>query len=73
MISGVLSRYVLTTIGQGIVAMVETPSSEKPKRGEYLLSGSCVQKNLESGTFIDITSRVGGSEGRVYALASDLD
>ena len=67
------SRFVLTTIGKGIVAMLETPASEKEKKGEYLLSGACVQKNLDTGTFVDVSDRVQGAGGRVYVLATDLN
>ena len=67
------SRFVLTTIGKGIVAMLETPISEDKKRGEYLLSTTCVRKNLESGAFVDATSKVSGAQGKVYVLSSDLN
>ena len=67
------SRFVLTTIGNGIVAMLETPVTEEKKRGEYLLSDTCVRKNIEAGTFVDATSQVSGATGKVYILASDLN
>ena len=67
------SRFVLTTIGKGIVAMLETPELEETKKGEYLLSGTCVQRNLDTGTFVDVSDRVKGTDGKVYVLASDLN
>jgi len=53
--------------------MLETPASEKEKKGEYLLSGACVQKNLDTGTFVDVSDRVKGAGGKVYVLATDLN
>jgi hypothetical protein len=65
-------RFVLTTIGKGMVAMLETPANEVAQRGEYPLSNACVQKNLDSGTFVDMTENVPSAIGKVYILVSDL-
>ena len=65
-------RFILTTIGKGIVAMLESDPREKTKRGEYLVSSQCVAKNVSSGQFVDVSEQVTGATGKVYALASDL-
>jgi len=64
--------FVLTTIGNGMVAIVETDDSAKRQRGEYTLSKSCVERNISHGIFIDITDRATGAEGKVFALKQDL-
>tara|TARA_R110002051_G_scaffold287567_4_gene350291 strand:+ start:1603 stop:1821 length:219 start_codon:yes stop_codon:yes gene_type:complete len=66
------SSFVLTTIGNGIVAIVQTNDESDRKRGEYSLSRSCVDANVSSGQFIDVTDKVGGAEGKVFALKTDL-
>ena len=66
------SSFVLTTIGNGIVAIIETDDEANRKRGEYTLSKSCVNRNVTTGKFIDITDRVTGSGGKVFALKQDL-
>ena len=64
--------FVLTTIGNGMVAIVETDDSAKRQRGEYTLSKSCVECNVTSGKFVDITDTAIGAEGKVFALKEDL-
>ena len=64
--------FVLTTIGNGIVAIIETYDEASRKRGEYTLSKSCVNRNVTTGKFIDVTSKVKGAEGKVFALKQDL-
>ena len=66
------SFFVLTTIGRGKVAILETTQQQNSKRGEYRLSTSCVAQNVESGKFVDVTEDAIGSEGKVYILAEDL-
>ena len=66
------SSYVLTTIGNGMVAIVETSDEAKRQRGEYTLSKSCVNRNVATGLFIDITDKALGAEGKVFALKQDL-
>jgi len=64
--------FVLTTIGNGIVAIVETSSEADRKRGEFTLSRSCLSANVTSGQFIDVSDKVNGAEGKVYARKQDL-
>ena len=66
------TSYVLTTIGNGIVAIVETSDKAKRQRGEYTLSNACVNRNVTSGKFVDITAQANGAEGKVFALKTDL-
>jgi len=66
------SSYVLTTIGNGMVAIIETTDKAKPQRGEYTLSKSCVNRNVGSGHFVDVSDKVNGAEGKVFALKRDL-
>ena len=66
------SSYVLTTIGNGIVAIIQTTDNAKRQRGEYTLSKSCVNRNVGSGQFVDISEKVNGAEGKVFALKTDL-
>ena len=67
------SSFVLTTIGNGIVAIVQTNDESDRKRGEFTLSRSCVNSNVASGKFVDVTDQVNGAEGEVFALKEDLD
>ncbi len=69
------SRFLLTTIGDGIVALLQTDDEPVKKRGreiEYRVSTSFVKRNVESGLFVDITDKVANTAGMVYALKSDL-
>ena len=66
------SSYVLTTIGNGIVAIIESSDKAKRQRGEYTLSKSCVNRNVGSGQFVDVSDKVNGAEGKVFALKTDL-
>ena len=66
------ATFVLTTIGNGMVAIVETDDKAKRQRGEYTLSKSCVERNVTSGKFVDITEQATGAEGKVFALKQDL-
>ena len=66
------ATFVLTTIGNGMVAIIETTDEAKRKRGEYTLSGSCVKRNLTTGKFVDVTDKAAGAEGKVFVLKEDL-
>ena len=68
------SRFLLTTIGDGIVALLQTDDEPVKKRGreiEYRVSTSFVKRNVESGLFVDITDKVANTAGMVYALKND--
>jgi hypothetical protein len=67
------SSMVLTTIGNGIVAILETTHEADRKRGEFTLSRDCVRANIGSGQFVDVTHQVNGAEGKVYARKQDLN
>ena len=68
------SFFIATTIGGGSqFAMMEVPTIEKPRKGEYMLSADCVSKNLETGRFKDMTKQAEGAFGRLYVLAEDLE
>ena len=68
------SFFIATTIGGGSqFAMMEVPTTEKPMKGEYMLSADCVSKNLETGRFKDMTKQAQGAFGRLYVLAEDLE
>jgi hypothetical protein len=68
------SFYIATTIGGGSqFTMLEVPATEKPKKGEYMLSADCVSTNIESGRFTDMTEQAQGAFGKVYVLTEDLE
>lgn len=68
------SFYIATTIGGGSqFTMLEVPATEKPKKGEYMLSPDCVAVNLESGRFTEMTDQAQGAFGKVYVLTEDLE
>ena len=70
------SRYLLTTIDSGMVAILETDEEPIIKGGvqkEYRVSNDFVQKNILSGTFTDVTKQVAGATGKVFVLTSDLN
>jgi len=64
------SQYILTTIANNMVAIVETATSENRHRGEYSLSSSCVSRNIKNGRFVEVSAE--GHNGRLYVLADDL-
>lgn len=67
------TKFLLTTIDNNLIAIVETDTSTPKQRGEYLLSHSCVQKNVECGKFVDVTGQASGTGGgKLYVLAEDL-
>ena len=68
------SFFIATTIGGGSqFAMMEVPTTERPRKGEYMLSADCVSKNLESGRFKDMTKPAQGAFGKLYVLLEDLE
>ena len=64
-------KLILTTINQAKVAILETASDADTKRGERYISEACLERNLETGSFIDITDRNWNPEGRIYLLKED--
>lgn len=64
-------KLILTTINQAKVAIVETATDADVKRGERYISEACLQRNLETGSFIDITDRNWNPEGRIYLFKED--
>ena len=65
-------KLVLTTIGQGKVAIVESADKADERKGERYISESCLKVNLERGNFVDISSRGANPEGRLFLLAEDM-
>ena len=65
-------KLVLTTIGQGKVAIVESEQKADEKKGEKYISESCLLANVESGNFVDISNRGANPEGRLFLLAEDM-
>lgn len=68
------SFFIATTIGGGSqFAIMEVPTTDKPRKGEYMLSADAVSKNVESGRFTDMTNQAEGAFGRLYVLTEDLE
>jgi hypothetical protein len=65
-------KLVLTTIGQGKVAIVESTEQANEKVGERYISESCLDVNIKNGNFVDITSTGANPEGRLFLLAEDM-
>ena len=65
-------KLVLTTIGQGKVAIVESEDKADERRGERYISEACLKVNLEKGNFVDISERGCNPEGRFFLLAEDM-
>jgi hypothetical protein len=65
-------KLVLTTIGQDQVAIVESSQKADEKKGERYISESCLDVNIKSGNFIDVSSSGANPEGRLYVLAEDM-
>ena len=64
-------KLVLTTIGQGKVAIIESAEEANERKGERYVSEDCLKVNLEKGNFVDITERKANPEGRLFMLAED--
>lgn len=65
-------KLVLTTIGQGKVAIVESASEASEHKGERYISEACLKVNLEKGNFVDISITGANPEGRLFLLAEDM-
>jgi hypothetical protein len=65
-------KLILTTIGQGKVAIVQSADKADERRGERYLSESVVNINVENGTFVDVSDKGWNPEGRLYLLAEDM-
>ena len=65
-------KLVLTTIGQGKVAIVESEKQADERKGEKYISEGCLQTNLKNGNFVDISDRGANPEGRLFLLAEDM-
>ena len=65
-------KLILTTIGQGKVAIVQSADKVDERRGERYLSESVVNINVENGTFVDVSDQGWNPEGRLYLLAEDM-
>jgi hypothetical protein len=53
--------------------MMEVPATEKPRKGEYMLSPDCVKLNIKSNRFKDMTEFATNAYGRLYVLKEDLE
>jgi hypothetical protein len=65
-------KLVLTTISQGKVAIIESTEEADKKKGEKYISEDCLNTNIESGNFQDLTHTGANPEGRIYVMTSDL-
>ena len=65
-------KLVITTIGQNQVAIVESSQKADEKKGERYISESCLNANIKSGNFVDVSSSGSNPEGRLYVLAKDM-
>ena len=65
-------KLVLTTIGQGQVAIIETSGKADERRGERYISECCLNVNINNGTFTDISERGANPEGRLWILTEDI-
>ena len=63
--------FFLTTIANNLVAIIEVANAEARQRGEYIVSQSCLQKNVQSGKFTEVDAT--DHDGRVFILTSDLN
>lgn len=65
-------KLVLTTIGQGKVAIVESSKKADEKKGERYIGEACLNINLENGNFVDVSNLGANPEGRLFLLAEDM-
>ena len=61
-----------TTGGNSMFALMEVPGDEKPQQGEHKISDSCLEANLATGRFTDITEQATGAYGKLYVLTEEL-
>ena len=66
-------KLILTTIANAKVAIVESNEPADEKRGERYVSEDCLQVNLRSGVFYDITDRGCNPEGRLFMMRGEED
>tara|TARA_B100002019_G_C20968897_1_gene450099 strand:+ start:244 stop:444 length:201 start_codon:yes stop_codon:yes gene_type:complete len=65
-------KLVLTTIGQGKVAIVESAEKADERKGERYISEACLKVNLKSKAFTDVTHMGVNPEGRLFVYTEDL-
>ena len=65
-------KLVLTTIGQGKVAIVESAEKADKRKGEMYISHAVARYNVETGNFVDVSDKGWNPEGRLYVLAEDM-
>jgi hypothetical protein len=65
-------KYLLTKSDDGhiVIAQVST-NHKKTNDGEFFVSKSCIEANVRSGNFTEITDKVAW-EGRVWMLSEDM-
>lgn len=65
--------FIATTIGgNSMFALMEVPGDEKPQQGEHKISDSCLEANLATGRFTDITEQATGAYGKIYVLTEEM-
>ena len=65
--------FIATTIGgNSMFALMEVEGNEKPRKGEHKISDACLEANLATGRFTDITERATGAYGKIYVLTEEL-
>jgi hypothetical protein len=65
-------KFVLTTIGQGKVAIVQSADKADDSKGERYVSEDFLNINTRNGKFIDVSGKGWNPEGRLYILAEDM-
>lgn len=65
------NKLILSNSTDGCIVIAEVDADKVLTRGEYEVSESMLKKNIESGTFVDVTESTGYA-GRIYAYSSDL-
>lgn len=65
--------FIATTIGgNSMFALMEVEGNEKPRQGEHKISDSCLEANLATGRFTDITEQATGAYGKLYVLTEEI-
>jgi hypothetical protein len=66
------TKYLLSTSEDRDVIIAEVPHNYKfDERGEYIVSESFLNANLEAGLFTDMTGELDW-DGKVWILTSDI-
>jgi hypothetical protein len=65
-------KLVITTIGQGKVAIVESDQKADERKGERYISEDCLRTNLASKNFTDVSNMGINPEGRMFVLTEDM-